>query len=270
MDDAHILAVEGRRVHLLQLGGGLGHQLAGHPAPAVQLIAAHHCGGGAVAVPSGRVDDLIALLDLVAGHGVQRQAHIGAVPVGDLQHHVIDGRQIQHIGHGGIVAVLRQLLGNVTDGDTAAVGGHTLGQRRQRLVEGAELTPLHGLAAAHGQALGGRELVVYQLGPRVLQQLHAVVGFHLGAETAGGLGVHLPCEHLQIHVFHISPPCFFRIGSSPRPVPACGSPPAPGWSGFWDRCGSRYGCRPGSPPPGCRRRRWPGPSRCGSFPPRSP
>ena len=171
--------------------------------------------------------------------------------VGDLQHHVVDGRQIQHIGHGGVVAVLGQLLGDVADGDTAAVRCHTLGQRRQRLVERAELAPLHRLAAAHRQALGGRELVVYQLGFGVLQQLHAVVGLHLGAETAGGLCVGLR-KHLQLHIqflFHF-PFSFhfpfhplsasFRLSktvSSPPPAPVSGCLPAPSRSTPWDRNG---------------------------------
>ena len=235
MDDAHVLAVERGGIHLLQLGGGLGHQLAGHLARPVQRVAAQHLGGGAVCLLLGRVDDLIALLDLVAGHGVQRQAHVAAMAVGDLQHHVVDGRQVQHIGHGGVVAVLCQILGDVAHRNTAAIGGHALGQRRQRLVESAELTPLHGLAAAHRQALGGRELVVYQLGLGVLQQLHAVVGLHLGAESAGGLCVHLPCKQLQIHLLHARPPHFvqnrifspsctrFRMSASSRLVSPLGS-----------------------------------------------
>ena len=191
MDDAHILARKGGRVHLLQRRGGTGHQLGGHGAGLVQIIAVLHLGFGAAAADGGGVNDVGALLDLIAGHGVQRQAHVGAVTVGDLQHHVVDGGQIQHVGHGGVVAVLAQLLGDVADGDAAAVGGHALGQRGQRLVEGAELAPLHGFAAAHRQGLGGGELVVHQRGLGVLQQLHAVVGLHLGAEAlgAGGLGV---------------------------------------------------------------------------------
>ena len=199
VDDAHILAVKGRRVHLLQLGRRLGHQLAGHAAVLVQRHAAGHVGLGAVAADLGRVDHLLALLDLVSGHRVQRQAHIAAVTVSDLQHHVVDGRQIQHIRHGGVVAVLRQLLGDVADGDAAAIGGHALGQGLERLVKGAELAPLHRLAAAGRQTLGGRELVVYQLRLGVLQQLHTVVGLHFRAQTARGLGIGLR-KHLQIHL----------------------------------------------------------------------
>ena len=120
--------------------------------------------------------------------------------VGDLQHHVVNSRQIQHVGHGGVVAVLGQLLGDVADGNAAAVGGHALGEGGQRLVKGAELAPLHGLAAAHGQRLGGGELVMHQLGLGVFQQLHAVVSLHFGAEAAGSLGVCVG-KHLIIQ-FH--------------------------------------------------------------------
>jgi hypothetical protein len=199
VDDAHILAVKGGRVHLLQLGRGLGHQLTGHAAVLVQCRAAGDLRLGAVGAQLGRIDHLLALLDLVSGHGVQGQAHVAAVTVGDLQHHVVDGRQIQHVGHGGVVAVLRQLLGDVADGDAAAIGGHALGQGLERLVKGAELTPLHRLAAAGRQTLGGRELVVYQLRLGVLQQLHAVIGLHFRAQTARGLGIGLR-KHLQIHL----------------------------------------------------------------------
>ena len=199
MDDAHILAVEGRCVHLLQCCGGAGHQLGGHGAGLVQPIAVQHLGFLAVGILTGGVDDVGALLDLIAGHSVQRQTHVGAVAVGDLQHHVVDGGQIQHIGHGGVVAVLAQLLGDIADGDAAAVGGYALGQGRQRLVEGTEFAPLHGLAAAHRQGLGGGELVVHQRGLGVFQQLHAVIGFHLGAETLGAGGLHVAVsEALQV------------------------------------------------------------------------
>ena len=212
MENTDVLALKGGGVHLLQLGGGLGHQLAGELAPLRQVIAVQHGGLAAVRPQLGGIDHLAALLDLVAGHGVQGQAHVAAVAVGDLQHHVVDGGQIQQIGHGGIVAVLGQLLGDIADRDAAAVGGHALGQRRQCLLEGAELAPFHGLAAAGGQGLGGGELVVYQLGLGVFQKLHAVIGFHLRAETAvaGGLGIGLACKQLQVIqiVHHMFSPFF--------------------------------------------------------------
>ena len=199
VDDAHVLAVKGGGVHLLQLRGGAGHQLSGHHVALVQIAAVQHVHLLAIGVLSGGIDDVSALLDLIAGHGVQRQTHVGAVAVGDLQHHVVDGGQIQHIGHGGVVAVLAQLLGDVADGDAAAIGGHALGQRSQRLVKGAELAPLHGLAAAYRQRLGGGELVVHQRGLGVFQQLHAVIGFHFGAQTLGAGGLYVAVsEALQI------------------------------------------------------------------------
>ena len=197
MDDAHILAVKGRRIHLLQLGSCLGHQLAGHLAGRGQGHTAGHSGLLAALAQHRSIDHLVALLDLVAGHSVQGQAHVVAVAVGDLQHYVVDSRQVQHVGHGGVVAVLGQLLGDIADRDTAAVRGHALGQRCQCLVKGAELTPFYGLAAAHRQGLGSSKLVVYQLGLSVLQQLHAVIGFHLGGQAAGGLCVYIG-KHLIV------------------------------------------------------------------------
>lgn len=172
--------------------------------------------GLAAALPLHRgVDHLAALLDLIAGHGVQGQAHVAAVAVCDLQHHVVNGGQVQHIGHGGVVTVLGQLLGDVADGDAAAIGSHALGQRGQRLVKGAELAPLHGFAAAGRQRLGGGELVVYQLGLGVFQQLHAIISFHLRAEAAvtGGLGIGLACKQLQViqFVHHKHSPFFIQI-----------------------------------------------------------
>ena len=215
MDDADILAVEGRRVHLLQMRRGLRHQLARQTAVRRQIIAVLHLGLGTACAQLRCVDHLIALLNLVARHRVERQPHVRAVAVGDLQHHVVNGRQIQHIGHGRVVAVLRQLLRDVAHGDAAAIRGHALGQRRECLVERAELAPLHRLASAHGHPLRRRELVVYELGLRALEQLHPVIRLHLRAQIIACLRVRL---REQLQVIHMIDFHSFPLSSCPFSV----------------------------------------------------
>ena len=120
----------------------------------------------------------------------------------------------------------------VAECDKSQVAGISFGGQMHGLVI---LDKEDQVISAHRQSLCGRELVVYQLGLGVLQQLHAVVGLHLGAESAGGLCVHLPCKQLQIHLLHACPPHFvqnrifspsctrFRMSASSRLVSPLGS-----------------------------------------------
>ena len=220
MDDRHIVAVEGRHVVLLQGGNGLLDHLHGQLAGGVHVLALRHGGLGA-AGHGGAEQHVVAGRQLIAHHGIHGHARLCAQQLGGLHDHIVNGGQIQHVGHAHEVAVLRHGGGQAGHVQRAAVGGHTFRQGGQRLGQLVELAELNGLTAALGDVALLAELAMHQIGACLTQQHLVIEGFHFrrqvvaGGVGAGGVGhiskqLHVQRHHKKVfNGFHKSP---FRRG----------------------------------------------------------
>nr|DAI42786.1 MAG TPA: hypothetical protein [Caudoviricetes sp.] len=188
MDNGHIVAVDGRCVH--------GLELAHRPADVVH-------GEDVVVADRGRAAHQVCLVGNAGcavihigaavedfpGDGVQRPARLGGQQFACLHEVVVDGRQLQHIRQRHIAAILGDGGRDVGHIQLLAVGGNALGQRRQRLGQAGILAELNGLAAVLGDGPLLAELVMHQRGLRKIDQVLVVIGLHLHAQAGAGGGL---------------------------------------------------------------------------------
>ena len=194
VDDGHILAVDGGRVLALQLGHDLLHDLNGELAGGIQTSP----GSYLVAVRLGAVGNIGTGLQDIAGHGVQSQTSLTAQNLGGLHDGVVDGGQLQNIGLGDVVAVLRHSGGDGGYIQALAVRGHAFSQRSGSLGQRGELTELDGLATVLGDGALLGELVVNQSGLCLIQQGHVVEGLVFCGQAIQKSGLHHVGKHLQV------------------------------------------------------------------------
>ena len=224
MDDGDILAVDLRRLELLEQRDGL-----------VDLVRRQLCRGVKTrAARDRRVRavraDLVAVLHVRTGHDhvahqlVLRRTSRRAQLLRRTQNDVVDRVQLQLVRHRHIRAVLRDGLRHRALAKLLPRRDHALGQRA-RILERIPLAPLHGLAAPGRQYLLAGKLRVDELRPRVFQQLGVVKRLHRSRHAAAlresgrlaRIGVHVIAarvhqrtgvgKQLQIHLLmHIHSP----------------------------------------------------------------
>ena len=183
VDDGNVLAVDLRGLELFEQRHGLVDLVRCQLRGGVQTCAAGH--GGMCAVRA----DLVAVLHICARCGdiahqlILRRTGGRAQLLRRTQNHVVNGVQLQLVGHGHIRAVLRDGLRHSALAKLLARRNDTLGQRA-RVLKRVPLAPFHGLAASGRQRLLACKLRVDELRTRVFQQLRVVKRLHGRRHTA--------------------------------------------------------------------------------------
>ena len=190
MQDAHIVAVDLGGVGGLQHGGHLLHHVYGEGAGLVQAGAVRHRGLNAVGPNLGAVEHVGAGLQNVSRNGVQGQAGLTAHGLGGLQHVIVNGGQVQHIGQADEVAVLVYLRFHGSGAELPALGGDALGQGLQSLGQGGIAPELNALAAILGNGPLLAELAVDQVRPCLLYQSAVIKGLVFRGQLGVGGDVH--------------------------------------------------------------------------------
>nr|DAR39467.1 MAG TPA: hypothetical protein [Caudoviricetes sp.] len=189
VDDGDVAVADGVGVHGAKLGGGSEEQLRGQGAGLVQIGAALHNGLGAVRRHLGRIDDIGAAGQHIAGDAVHGAARLTGQHAGGLYHIVVDGGHLQLVGQRGPAAVLVQIAGDGGHVQGLTVGGHALGQRGGRLGQAVVLAELDGLAAVLGHRVVIRKLVMDEARLGLIDEALLIEGLHLGGHAGGAGGV---------------------------------------------------------------------------------
>nr|DAV89133.1 MAG TPA: hypothetical protein [Caudoviricetes sp.] len=229
VDDGDVAVADGVGVHRAQLGCRLEEQLRGQGAGLVQTGAAGHGRLGAVGTLLGRIENVGAARQHIAGDAVHGAARLAGQHTGGLHDVVVDGGHLQHIGQRGPAAILVQVAGDGGHVQGLAVGGHTLGQRGGGLGQAVVLAELDGLAAVLGHRVVIRKLVVDEARLSLVDEALLIEGLHLGGHGAGGivqrggrvgeqLEVELHCS--VVHTVFLSfLQCNIRTSSIRAPLP---------------------------------------------------
>ena len=184
VDDGNVLAVDRRGLELLQRRHGLvylGRRQLGRGVHACAAV-----NGGVRA----RSADLVAVLHArarcqrVADELVLRGARRCAQLLGRAEDHVVNGVQLQLVGHSDVGTVLDDGACHARLAQLLARGNHALGQCR-RVRKRVPLAPFDLLAPALRQRLLSGELRVNEVRTRIFQQLRVIVCLHQRRQVVG-------------------------------------------------------------------------------------